>query len=308
MRKFIIEVLVLAVAVFATVGFLHSREKGALAESIARIDEPLTVINLGTSHGCSFDYSMIAPRGGAFNKAGNTLYYDLQNYLYLKRHLKPGAVVIVPVSYYVFGLDENRTDRGPENGFENEFYDYLPKHSIHGYTDEKRRRLRIHRIQRNFRTIVGLEKTRTYAPWNPEGLEQGEYLAAHAVVRGEHHRQLADFRSPERNQRYLATLVRDALESGFQPVLMTTPYSKAYNDEFSEAWLDEHYYSIMGELRDRYGIPYLDYSHDPRFSPDPLMFGDSDHLSMDGKRKFNQIMWRELVKMGWLRDDDVALQ
>lgn len=300
-----IETLCLVCAVALTAAVFDRLGRHELSSAIAGAGGPLHVINLGNSHGCSFDYSMLTVDGGSFNKEGNTLYYDLQNYRFLKPRLAPGAVVIIPLSYFSFGLDENRSDRGENNGFDNEFYEYLPNGAIHNYSGSKRRRLAIHRIQQGMRSLFPGAGDRGYGPAPDDEETQRSLLARHAAERAGTHKRLADYRPPDGNIRHLEALVGDAVRSGFRPVLMATPFSREYNEAFDGDWLRAHYYGHIERLQRTWAVPFLDYSRDPRFSPHPLMFGDADHLSLPGKRIFNEIMWRDLVDIGCLRRGDL---
>ena len=145
MKKFILEFSALLALVFLTGLLLYRIDiPSPIARKIHAFDKTkFEIINLGTSHGGNFDYSESALHGESFNREGNTLFYDLQNYIYLNKNkfLSKDAIVIIPVSYYVFGLDENRTDR-PNDSFVNDFYYYLPKEQIFSYSEQKRRNLR----------------------------------------------------------------------------------------------------------------------------------------------------------------------
>ena len=305
MKRFIFETFCLLLAVALTAAFFEHRGRSELARAMRAASVPLNVINLGNSHGCNIDHTLLSVTGGAFNKAGNTLYYDLQNYRYLKPRLARNAVVIIPVSYFSFGLDENRTDRGANNGFENDFYEYLPKQSIYGYSGAKSRRLMVHRIQKGMRSLFGPPEEPSHPPGSGDEATQGQFLAQHAASRAEIHRRLAEYQPPARNALYLETLIKDAIESGFRPVLVATPFSASYNDLFPDDWLQTHYYSVIEKLQKAHAVPFLDYSRDPRFSPHPLFFGDSDHLSLTGKRIFSEIMWNDLVSIGCLHPEDL---
>ena len=139
MRKFIVESFLLTVVICITWYFLYNRSiTSSIAERINNIDKKLDIINLGTSHANCFIYDNSVINGKRINREGNTLYYDLQNYIYLNdnNYLSKDAIIIIPVSYFVFGLDENRTDRSPDDSFVNDFYYYLPDNQIFSYSEK----------------------------------------------------------------------------------------------------------------------------------------------------------------------------
>lgn len=75
-------------------------------------------------------------------------------------------------------------------------------------------------------------------------------------------------------------------------VLVTTPAWHSYyeNLDLIQAEMTD---SLIGVLRDQYGLHYLDYMRDKRFTADD--FYDADHLSSDvGARKFTDILIHDL--------------
>ena len=75
-------------------------------------------------------------------------------------------------------------------------------------------------------------------------------------------------------------------------VLVTTPAWHSYYENLDpiQAEMTD---SLIGVLRDQYGLHYLDYMRDKRFTADD--FYDADHLSSDvGARKFTDILIRDL--------------
>ena len=89
MKKFLVECFMLLVVFFSTASFLyHADIPSDIAKKFLNINERFEIVNLGTSHGGGFDYSNVKLCGGSFNTGGNSLYYDLQNYLYFLRIMK----------------------------------------------------------------------------------------------------------------------------------------------------------------------------------------------------------------------------
>lgn len=88
-------------------------------------------------------------------------------------------------------------------------------------------------------------------------------------------------------------------EHDLVPILITTPYTSAYNEQVKNndpAFYDD-FYELIGEIVKNTGVPYYDYSCDERFSTDYSLFSDSDHLNANGARKFTAIVIKEVINM-----------
>lgn len=315
MKKFLFETVLLFILVAFTINYINSLDRPPRVEKILTIKKKLDIINLGTSHGNNFRYSGLSIHGGAFNRAGNTLYYDLQNYKFVKKHLADSAVIMLPVSYFAFGLDENRNDKGVDNPFVNDFYEYLPRKSIYSYSAKRDISLKVNRIQKNFRNLIPKKKKvkkktnkkskkdKKVIPFDT--VAHAEMLKEFAIKRVVHHKKIGSFTSPEKNLNYLKMLIADAKQAGYRPVLITVPYYKEYAERFEAEWLAENYDRYVSEISSQYDIPYLDYGKDDRFSFKAELFMNSDHLNKKGIASFNEILFTDLIKLGLISKDDV---
>ncbi len=312
MRKFLLEITILVFLLLSVMYLLDTGEKSPGAMRFEKISKKLDIVTLGNSHGGGYKFGSLKLRGGVFNRAGNTIYYDLQNYKYLKTHLSDSAIIILPISFFSFGLEENRVDRGTINPFVNEFYEYLPSTSILGYSIKKDLSLRINRIQKKveFPEIIDKKKKKKKKPKKkknpvePTIDQKIKALNKSAKSASKHHKKIFGFGESSRNITYLSELISDAQKNGFRPVLITTPYYQAYNDSYDSAWLKENYYRHIDSISTAYKTIYIDYSHDSIFSSDPHNFKNSDHLSAIGKKKFSEVLFRDLANSGLLQDED----
>lgn len=268
-------------------------------KKFTNINKNYDIINLGTSHGNSFNYNMYKIDGGKFHRRGNSIYYDLQNYYYLKPHLKDSAIIILPLSYFSFGLDENSTDRGEINPFVNDFYRYLPRKSIYSYTPKREADVYLNEIKLNFFNLF--EKSKKKEKIEISELDRNEILLDKVSKRVESHKKMGMYSSPQPNIAYLSELILDAKKNGYKPILVTTPYFKRYNEEFGNTWIKEHYYKYIDTLINQYQLVYLDYSDDERFSPNIELFKDPDHLNQIGKEKFSKVFFQDLNELGILK-------
>lgn len=277
-------------------GFLLYRisTPSPLANRIQNIEEKLEIVNLGTSHGNDFDYTDCALNGQNINREGNTLYYDLQNYIFLneKNYLSKDAVVLIPVSYFVFGCDENRTDRLSDDSFVNDFYYYLPKEQIYSYSKEKNVSIIVQNIQRNIHSLFEESKNVKNTKYTTDST-----IRKNAFSRANYHKKLSHYSSNQKNYNYLDSLIKEVIKNKHIPILVSTPYHYSYNDNFGREWLNNNYFKIMNSISAKYDIPYLDYSHDSRFCFTIDYFANSDHLNSVGKKKFSSVVFYDVQKI-----------
>ncbi|CAK8716749.1 hypothetical protein GKODMF_08360 [Candidatus Electrothrix gigas] len=298
MSSFLRDFLLLTLAVVVSSFWIYKLQEPGILKKIDRVNNShINIINLGTSHGSCFDYSVISLNGENFSRAGNTLYYDLQNYTFLKKKLADCAIIVIPVSYYVFGLDENRTDRGENNPFVNFFYYYLPAEQIYAYSPDKFKDLIVYRTQKNFKRLFSWKRTKKELSLSLS--DHKLQLAKHAERRSRRHQRLGEFSTPGKNIRYLGLLISSVQKSGHRPILVTVPYYFEYKNGFSDEWLQEHYYNYLSSLKKKFNVEHLDYSFDTRFFREASLFEDSDHLNDTGKKKFSRIFNDDLQERGF---------
>lgn len=308
MKRFVAEIALFIVAIVGVYILALQPQVKGFPRYMQNLKPRYEIVNLGTSHGYDFDYSQTKRKGVPVNKEGNTLYYDLQHYRYLNNRelLKKGAVVVVPISYFAFGLEENRKDLGEKESFTNDFYFYLGRKQIYKYSPKKEARLKTFELQKNIKMFICAAQnfqvkksaTRRKKQHSKTRVTQHEKLQKHAKGRTKRHKQLALFHDAQKNVAYVETLLREIFENGHVPILTTVPYSIYYNNGFDSTWLANEYFMRLRSLSSSYNITYLDYSHDPMFSPESHLFQDSDHLNKEGKRLFSQVFFKELEEIG----------
>lgn len=278
--------------------YLYSKRSNPLVEKFTYHANDYAVINLGNSHGANIDYK--TTKGNGFQRAGNTLFYDLQNYRYLKKHLEANAVVIIPVSYFSFGLDENRTDYSNPDAFVNYYYMYLPSSSIFDYSVKKNIQVYLNKVKENYHSVVD-ERFFHVPPIENDSILIEDKIESHAIERTISHKMMADYSDPEKNVVYLSLLLEEIINNGHQPVLLTMPYADNYNSKFSTTWLEHHYYQYINRILDKYQVPYLNYSEDKRISIKDSLFANSDHLNEKGRAYFSNILFEDLREIQVLK-------
>jgi len=332
MLKFITySILLIVVVSISSYGIFnaYALEKSYIVNKMTNLDDKYGIINLGSSHGWSFDYTATHLKGAQINRAGNSPYYDWQHYNYLveRDQLEDSSIVIILASFFTFGVDENRTDDGKDAPFVNDFYYYLPRKKIFNYEKSRESRLIIERIQKNFWT--GLEenskkgsKQKKEIPSTPkpkaqvkpieknkvntDSLEKIELkkiefrLNKLAKTKGKHHLKLGAYSDHDKNIEYFSKLIQEIQVNGHQAVLVTTPFPNAYLNLFEKAWLEEHFYQQIQKLLSKHSIPYLDYSKKESICGNPRYFKDADHLNDKGKKVFSKMFFNDLVKINIL--------
>jgi hypothetical protein len=99
------------------------------------------------------------------------------------------------------------------------------------------------------------------------------------------------------NKEWVCRIIDLCLTHDIRPILISTPITSILNEIYAErspAFFDT-FYRFTREICDVYpSVPYLDYSHDPRFANDFLLFKDGDHLNTAGAKKFTAIVIADL--------------
>ena len=98
------------------------------------------------------------------------------------------------------------------------------------------------------------------------------------------------------NTELLKEMIEYCIESGYDPVLISTPLSEELNKKFSKEFVDKALYENI-DAANVYNIPYLDYRTSPLFQNNPDMFWNGvDWLSVDGRRTFMDILNRDYLQ------------
>lgn len=306
MTRFLLYILGLLVFLPASVFWLYYRDIPHEAQIFESIPNKLQIVNLGTSHGYDFDYRMARLNGRNQCIGANTLYYDLQTYRYLLQIdlLNPDALVILPISYFSFGDDENQTDMLPKRSLVDFYYTFLPAEFIYEYSFQKDAQVFLYNAQQNFRQLAFGTRKRPLHARGPNKFvnkrveqhfaEKPVGYEAIAKARAEDHKSSIGADYVKRNQDYLATLIIEIKASGRTPLLVTTPYHAEYNKHFSEQWLSDNYFSLIHQVAEKLNVPYYDYSHHPDICQNRELFSDSDHLSKEGKKVFNKLFFQDI--------------
>lgn len=312
MRRLIAKVTLLsaiAVVVIVLLNSLYVRSNSyrnqVEEEGTQKFDDvpfDLQLVNLGSSHGeWAFDYDA-TPGVRGFNMAlsSQDFYYDFQVLKRYRGHLAEDGVVLIPVSYFSFGINEG------DMGFDYRYYGILPYSAIKGHNPVDYMKYRwCPLLFTGPRGVKSLFKDDQLIIDPARNLTENQYpsreVEAVGQGRAEYHIGIMDH--PEADQDYnisrMEKLVDYCVEEGLKPVLVTTPYTDYYNRHFQGA----PYAGFLRTIHDVIGsrdVPYLDYSHDGRFCYDIGLFLDSDHLNLTGRLLFTRTVVEDLEEEGLL--------
>ena len=263
------------------------------------IPDNITISNIGSSHGeYAFDYNEL-PNETGFNFAlsSASLSYDYRVLLAYEDHLENNGVMFIPVSYFsLYGVDE--IDRSEFESKNKRYYDILPPKYIKNYsfmTDVYEHWLPVVSAQeRLFEVLTGntyneREELWSRSAWDIDVMEDAEQA---------HYRHFEQYGSQlnQNEVQALYDIVEFCKSKNIRPIMITTPYLNEYNHLVSEDFLED-FHAVIADV-ELTGAEYYDYSSDERFSNEYDYFMNSDHLNIEGARKFTDIIKTEILDCG----------
>ena len=265
-------------------------------DKFSNVPDNIEVANLGTSHAqYAFVYDEIDQVGFNFAMPAQRLYYDDKIFEKYINNFKEGSTLIIPVSYISFylGYDNENFDE-----FNKMYYSILPAKDIKNLTLSnylKYKALPILTAESNIKYAF-IKDTTIYKPkvtYNDYTIPEEEMVLESIDTAGRH---LEFIKEGEKDKEefvaILDNIIKRCLENNIRPVLATTPFTKYYNEHFSDEFYSEFKDTIYDLLEKYQGVEYLDYSHDPRFIPE--YFFDSSHLNITGARYFTEIILEDI--------------
>lgn len=320
MKKFIRNLIIFLAVIAVIVGLINGvylwHEQGNFGtmgtkrnddSTILTVPEGIQLCNFGSSHGLyDFDYSALSEQYTCFNFGlpSQTLSYDariLENY---SSHLKEGAVVIIPVSHFSF-FGKTETEGQSFASKNKRYYRFLDPENIKEYdlkTDILVSYLPALTVEDPIALVRKLLSPRGGTDlWCTVTDEAA--AKAHAAPR---YKNFIESKKDENGKRIVNQEEIDALyrmlelcdKNGYQPVLVTTPYLDAYNEQVRQndpAFYDE-FYDLIRQVTEKTGAPYYDYSEDARFATAYDLFFNTDHLNRSGAAAFTSILYEEVLQ------------
>lgn len=251
----------------------------------------IEIANLGTSHAQhALIYDGLGVESFSFAMPAQRLYYDqklLEKYI---AHFKEDASLIIPISYLSFYLGyENDNFRQ----FNKNYYDILDFKDLKNVGKEeyrKHKRLVQENPEEGRQDYIKTDRM-DYT------ISEGEMIADGKESANRHLEFIEEGReNKEEFVEILDDIILLALENNINPVVTTTPFTKYYNQHFSNEFYNG-FTSTINALVGKYpGVDYLDYSHDKRFTNSPEYFFDSAHLNITGGKAFTKIIMEDIKK------------
>lgn len=262
------------------------------------VPEDIEVAHLGNSHGMyAFVYDDMDKTTFSFAMPAQRLYYDyklLEKYI---DHFAEDATLFIPVSYISFylGYDNENFEE-----FNKMYYRILPFKDIKNVTIEdyiKYSLLPILTADSNIKYAFmeedeDFEPAREYMNYSISS----EEMKAEGLAAGKRHVEFIKEGQGNKEEfvQILDDIVALAVENNIKPVILTTPLTKYYNDNFSQDFKKD-FTNTIELIAEKYpSAKYLDYSHDERFINSPEYFFDSGHLNLTGGKKFTNIIMEEM--------------
>jgi hypothetical protein len=311
MKKFLLNCLLLFMPFLSLVGILNflyiktNYWQETIVNEVLKfkdIPEHIQLANVGSSHGIrSFDYNSVPCQSYNFSLSSQYFLYD---YLVLKQYINrfnKGAVLFIPISY--FQITRIKTDFRDQRA---RYYHFLAKKYMDFYSiQEKTLFARIPVLTAERDTLKFIIKD---IPPIPEfkfmtETELIEYcIEKHKLWTTDSNNVFeAGEEGLTHNKYWVGQIIELCYANNIQPILVTTPITSVLNNIYMEKTPDffDNFYRFTRELQETYpGLPYFDYSHDPRFEEDFSLFFDGDHLNTIGAKKFTAIVMSDLQASG----------
>lgn len=290
--------------------------------TLGKQTDHVRLANVGSSHGAyDFVYDSFTQDGIScfnFGHTSQTYEYDLALLAEYGHYMEKGCVLFIPVSYFSFN---NETVNDTEaQALSVKYYHFLSPKNVPRYdlfTDIVTNRLPILSAGKDLvrllpktslsltafaaeeddappepNTIPGADAS---SDTEPDAAAVTEFAQRAAMRFDRHFNNKETYFLPEREEQLYA-IIDYCKEHELTPVLITTPFSRYYNDPVPEDFLDR-FYGTINRIASDTGVNYYDYSHDDRFSENLIYFSDSDHLNAEGAHYFMELLAEEVAEL-----------
>lgn len=267
------------------------------------------IVNLGSNHPkFAFDYSESGVKGMNWAIGPQTFMYDFTILKKYKKHLNPGAKVIIPVCPLNFFLLDTKVNNLVK------YYRIFSKHEMPNYDIKQKiseyilpiflHPLKAKCIIRDVRTDNRLMLTEN--PMNYEQIVKDATYWIEGCWNPEFNIDIANMstlskanpKSIEGNIRILSEMLQFCIVNDFQPVLAMLPVTKELSSKFPEEFIQHHIIRYINESN-KQGVPVLNYLKDERFT-NPNLYINSFFMNAVGRKYFTKVFINDLNnnKMG----------
>ncbi len=269
-------------------------------ETVGREVWEIHVANLGSSHGAyDFNYGEIQERGyTCFNFANTSQSYNY-DYAILKQYaqyMEEDCVLFIPVSYFSFNNEVVNASEAEAMSLR--YYHFLSPENIPDYdpyVDLLTNRLPILTAGEDILKLFPNINPALVAHAADDGINVEEFALRAQQRYSRHFDNKEEYFLPERIDELYA-IIDYCHAHNVIPVLITTPFSRYYQDLVSDEFLQE-FSNTVTTIASETNTRYYDYSCDERFRDSLEYFSDSDHLNDTGAAYFMGILWDEIAEL-----------
>ncbi len=266
-------------------------------------EDRFDIVNLGSNHPkFAFDYSESGVKGMNWALGPQTFMYDFAILKKYKKHLNPGAKVVIPVcplKFFLLDTQRNNLVKYYRVFSKHEMPNYDIKQKISEYTLPLfRHPVRATRIIRDVKADNRLSLTGN--PMNKEQIAKDATFWIEGCWNPEFNIDIANMsalsktnqKSIAGNIRILSEMIQYCIDNGLQPVLAMLPVTKELLSKFSEEFIQQHILRYINESN-KQGVPVLNYLKDERFTS-PNLYINSFFMNAAGRKYFTKIFVEEL--------------
>lgn len=288
-------ILYLGGAAYRQTNTYRNLERTEETEKFHDMPASIDIAVFGSSHGRdAFKYPPDGEELFNFSMSSQTPQYDLAMLRQFQDRIRPGALVVLTLSYsspYCTDTEEVFQSKQPR------YYRVLSAENI---VDVDLGKYYVNQLS----PLLALEPSEIlsafffHPPLNPTEDEQrghNQFLeemipSEQSRIKKNHWTAAMAPSYPEPNP-VMWDAYHEILDlcqvKGWNSILVTPPYPVEYNACFPDG-VYESFLMLAAKLSEEYGVPYLDYSHDPAFSTRHDLFKNIDHLNLDGAAIFDQ--------------------
>ncbi len=324
MKKFIFRVVAMFIAVMLLIGMIQNAYKLYISHDDDEIKKFYTmpsdiqIANIGNSHGLfGFNYEDLEAeyRCMNFSLTAQSLEYDRGIVNQYIDKMDEGSVMIIPISYVSLFMSDYDFDEeyfntknkryynilDYDNMIRTPFFEYVKRNYLAFFYSGMR-----YEMAAKFDNYIISASTNNPAGSNSNEIQEvkdanaaeNPNIATDAASAYDRH--VSDYYIDGKycfKQELIDSLyeiIEICKEHDVIPIMVTTPYTSAYNDcvqdDFKEA-----FNGVISQVMEDTGVSYYDYSEDSRFCNNYELFGDSDHLNSDGAIEFTNILFEEHI-------------
>ena len=248
-----------------------------------KINKEMKLFNIGSSHGLySFNYENIGGKNSYnFGWPSQTFYYDylvLKNYF---RKISKNGICFIPISYFSFS-ERKRWEKDSV---------YVKTLKFYLLKGEDRKEAFLLQYLPLYVSIKKKIKKILYK----SKLEKPLKIKTD-IERIEGHVKILMNQNEKDTLAELEKIIELLFSKNIKVILITTPFRKEYNDFFPKKLLNEKFYNNIDKIRNKYGLEYLDFSHEYKIFNKKEYFLDYDHLNKKGSKIFMEEL-REKLKL-----------